>query len=191
MFHTKVVEKIIAHILCSIIIFPENHAIYNNVENYVRARQATDDNITRCMRFVCWITKATDTQSKYLILYCFSTATMVTRMRRSVTFIRTLPVLFTVKAPLQLLAASSHLLNIISLPDIVSNTFLQRKTEIRISKMTHSVSAEKNELMLYREVSRVDCESLMQQCINSAAKKSESVLQYAVNTASCYGASYG
>ena len=36
-----------------------------------RGRQATDDNIIRCMRFACWITKATDTRSEYVILIAF------------------------------------------------------------------------------------------------------------------------
>jgi hypothetical protein len=38
------------------------------VEKYGRARQATDHNIIRRMRFACWITKATDTNSEYVIL---------------------------------------------------------------------------------------------------------------------------
>jgi hypothetical protein len=33
--------------------------------------QATDDNIVRHMRFALWITKATDTHSKYVILLDF------------------------------------------------------------------------------------------------------------------------
>jgi hypothetical protein len=33
-----------------------------------RARQATDVNITRRMRLACWLTKATDTHSEYVIL---------------------------------------------------------------------------------------------------------------------------
>jgi hypothetical protein len=41
------------------------------VEKYGRARQATDDNIIRRMRFACWITKATDTHSEYIILIAF------------------------------------------------------------------------------------------------------------------------
>jgi hypothetical protein len=41
------------------------------VEKYGRARQATDDNIIQRMRFACWITKATDTHSEYLILIAF------------------------------------------------------------------------------------------------------------------------
>jgi len=34
-------------------------------------RQATDDNTIWRMRFACWITKATDTQSEYVILIDF------------------------------------------------------------------------------------------------------------------------
>jgi hypothetical protein len=38
------------------------------VEKYGTARQSTDDNIIRRMRFACWITKATDTHSEYVII---------------------------------------------------------------------------------------------------------------------------
>jgi hypothetical protein len=38
------------------------------VEKYDRARQATDDNIMKLMRISCWISKAADTQSEYVIL---------------------------------------------------------------------------------------------------------------------------
>jgi hypothetical protein len=41
------------------------------MEKYGTARQATDDNIIRRMRFACWITKATDTHSQYVILIAF------------------------------------------------------------------------------------------------------------------------
>jgi hypothetical protein len=41
------------------------------VEKYGRARQATDDNMIRRMRFACWITKATDTHSEYITLTAF------------------------------------------------------------------------------------------------------------------------
>ena len=64
MFRTKVVEKIEMHTLYSII-YSENHA----VEKYVRTKQATDVNVTR--RFMCWITKATDAHSEYVILIAF------------------------------------------------------------------------------------------------------------------------
>jgi hypothetical protein len=36
------------------------------LEKFGRARQATDDNTIRRMRFVCWIPKATDTNSEQL-----------------------------------------------------------------------------------------------------------------------------
>jgi hypothetical protein len=62
------------------------------VEKYVTARQATDDNIIRRMRFACCITKATDTL-RTCNTYSFSTAKMVTRTHLNITLIRTLPVL--------------------------------------------------------------------------------------------------
>ena len=43
----------------------------DNVEKCGAAGQATDDNKIRRMRFACWITKATDTNSKYVILIAF------------------------------------------------------------------------------------------------------------------------
>jgi len=50
---------------------PENHAVYDNVEKYGTARQATGDNIVRRMRIACWIIKATDTNSEYVLLIAF------------------------------------------------------------------------------------------------------------------------
>jgi hypothetical protein len=41
------------------------------VEKYGTVGQATDDNIIRRMRFACWISKATDAHSEYLILTAF------------------------------------------------------------------------------------------------------------------------
>jgi len=41
------------------------------MSKYGRARQATDDNIIRRMRIVCWITKFTNTHSEYVILIAF------------------------------------------------------------------------------------------------------------------------
>jgi len=63
------------------------------VEKYGTDRQATDD-IIRRKRLPCWITKATDTHSGYVIIYCFSPAKMVWRTRLIVMFIRTLPLHF-------------------------------------------------------------------------------------------------
>ena len=41
------------------------------MEEYGKAREATDDNIIRRMRFAFWISKATDTHSEYVILIAF------------------------------------------------------------------------------------------------------------------------
>jgi hypothetical protein len=48
----------------------ENCAFYD-VEKYGSARQVTDENIIRRMRFACWITKTINTQSEYVILIAF------------------------------------------------------------------------------------------------------------------------
>jgi len=40
-------------------------------KKYDRARQATDDDIIRRMRFACWITRAADTHSEYAIPTAF------------------------------------------------------------------------------------------------------------------------
>jgi hypothetical protein len=46
-------------------------ACYDNVEVYSSARQATDDNMIRRMRFACWIADARNTHSEYLMLIAF------------------------------------------------------------------------------------------------------------------------
>jgi hypothetical protein len=38
------------------------------VEKYCTAGQATDDNIIRRMRFACWMAKAKNTHTEYVIL---------------------------------------------------------------------------------------------------------------------------
>jgi len=100
MFHTKFAEKIktYEYILCSITYFPKSVSFMRNVEIYGTPGQATDGSIIRLMRFAWWIPKATDTHSRVRNNYCFSTATMVTRTRLGVTFIRTLPVSFYILA---------------------------------------------------------------------------------------------
>jgi hypothetical protein len=42
------------------------------MEKYGTAGHATDDNTIRRMRFACWITKATDTDSEYEIVLAFA-----------------------------------------------------------------------------------------------------------------------
>jgi len=71
---------------------------WDNVEIYCSAGQATYDNMV--MRIACWRTKATHTHThththtlRIYNSYCFSTTTVVSSTLRSVTFMRTLPVL--------------------------------------------------------------------------------------------------
>jgi hypothetical protein len=73
MFQTKVVETVKTHILYSTTFFRKLCRLCDNLEKYDgRTRQATDDNIIRRMRFACWITKATDTHSEYVIATAFA-----------------------------------------------------------------------------------------------------------------------
>jgi hypothetical protein len=70
MFWTKVIEEIRTYILCSITFFPENRAVCeimwkNNVE------PGRPQMTIRRMRIACWITKATNTHSEYVILIDF------------------------------------------------------------------------------------------------------------------------
>jgi len=55
MFQTKVVEKMKTHILCSAAFFLKSCHLWENVEKYGRARDATDENGIRCLCFACWI----------------------------------------------------------------------------------------------------------------------------------------
>jgi hypothetical protein len=49
--------------------FPENRAVDEIMwKTMVGDRQVTDDNITRRMRIECWVTKATDTHSEYVLI---------------------------------------------------------------------------------------------------------------------------
>ena len=51
--------------------FRKSCRLWDNAGKYRRARQATDDNIIWHMRNACWITKATDIHSEYVILIAF------------------------------------------------------------------------------------------------------------------------
>ena len=51
--------------------FFENRVLYENVEKYGRTKEATDDTVIRRMRFSCWITRATNTHSEYVIVIGF------------------------------------------------------------------------------------------------------------------------
>jgi hypothetical protein len=82
-FQTKVVEKIKKHILCSATFFSKIVSLWDDVEKYCRAGQATDDNMANAHYML-------DTQGyKYTqmlrSIHCFSTAKMVTRTRLNIT----------------------------------------------------------------------------------------------------------
>jgi hypothetical protein len=87
MFHTKVVQKIKTHILCSVTVFFffENRAVYEIMwEKYCRAGGRPQMAIWR-MRNARPKPKATNTHSEYVILIVFYTATVVVRTSLSVT----------------------------------------------------------------------------------------------------------
>jgi hypothetical protein len=70
-FSEKFVEKIKTHILYSIT-FSENNTVYEIMwKKYGRVKKATDGNIIWRMRISCWMTKATDIHSEYVILIAF------------------------------------------------------------------------------------------------------------------------
>jgi len=75
------------------------------VETCRRAGQDTDYNIIRRMRFSCWITKAIDTHSEYVILIVFQGNNGYTNARQCYV-IRTLPVLFTLQPRLHTVTTS-------------------------------------------------------------------------------------
>ena len=68
----KIVQKIKTFILCLTTFFPrKSWRFLDNENNYGTVIQTTDDNTIRRMRFVCWITKATDTHPEYVTLTVF------------------------------------------------------------------------------------------------------------------------
>jgi hypothetical protein len=67
-FQTKVVEKIKTHFIFNNFFPSKLCSLWDNVGKYGKATQATGDNIIRRMRFACWINKATDTHSEYVML---------------------------------------------------------------------------------------------------------------------------
>jgi hypothetical protein len=67
MFRTQPVKKLKRHFLCSVAIFRNSCHLEDNVAKYGTARQATDENIIRRMRFAFGLTKATHANSEYVI----------------------------------------------------------------------------------------------------------------------------
>jgi hypothetical protein len=91
-FQIKVVEKIEIHILCSVTFLRKSYHLRDNVKKYDWAREARYDNIIRCMRFACCITRLQYTH-KICNTYCFSRQKWL-RKRDPVLRYTTLPILF-------------------------------------------------------------------------------------------------
>jgi len=70
MFQTNV-EEIKKNVLKLSFSFRKSCLYEIMCETYCRVGQATDGNIIRRMRFVCWIPKATNKHSEYAILIVF------------------------------------------------------------------------------------------------------------------------
>ena len=70
MLRAKVAEKIKTHILCSVTFFPENRAVREIMCKDMVERDRLQVKIWR-MRIACWITKATNTHSEYVVLIAF------------------------------------------------------------------------------------------------------------------------
>jgi hypothetical protein len=72
MFHTNIVEKITTHILCAINLLKKLFVLLNKVQDYYRAGEATDDNMTHahCMLDTRGYKHAIGIRNAY----CFSTA---------------------------------------------------------------------------------------------------------------------
>jgi hypothetical protein len=69
MLLTKVVVKIKTHVACSVIFFPENLAVCETM--WKNAVEPDRPQTTWRMRIACWITKATNTHTEYVILIAF------------------------------------------------------------------------------------------------------------------------
>jgi len=69
MFQTEIVEKIKTRISYPIF-FNENRAVYEIIWKYFVEPNRPQMTVW-LMRIACWVTKATDTQSEYVILIAF------------------------------------------------------------------------------------------------------------------------
>ena len=69
----KSCRELQTYVLCSATLFRKSFRLWDNVEKCSKARECTDGNIIRPMRFACLITKATHTHThwEYVILIGF------------------------------------------------------------------------------------------------------------------------
>ena len=71
MFQKKLCKKIKTHILCSVtFFFFEYRAVYEIMWKNIVERGRLRMTIWR-MRIACWVTRATDTHSEYVLLIAF------------------------------------------------------------------------------------------------------------------------
>jgi hypothetical protein len=70
MFQTKVVENLKTHILCSVIFFFENRGVYEIMWKNIVEAGSPEMTMWR-MRIACWVPKATNTRSQYVMLMAF------------------------------------------------------------------------------------------------------------------------
>ena len=82
MFQTKVVEKIKTQYIMSNNFIPENRAVYE-----IMWKNVVEPDRPQCMLFAYWILYGYKHTLRICNTYCFSIATMVTRMCLIVTFI--------------------------------------------------------------------------------------------------------
>jgi len=67
----QILQKKSRHILCSKLFSPNSCRLWENVEEYGTGGQATNGNTIWCMRCACWINKAANTPSEYVIFNAF------------------------------------------------------------------------------------------------------------------------
>jgi hypothetical protein len=90
-------------------LFRKSRRLRDKVRKHGTARQASGDNIKRGMRFPCWITKATDTHSEYVILLLHGNNGYANASLCYV--IRTLPVMFSLNKRKQVIKIYVSLLH--------------------------------------------------------------------------------
>jgi hypothetical protein len=84
MFKTNVLEKMNRHILCTKIPPPLEIVSFMRSCGKKFVERVRPQMTIWLMRTACWISKATNTYTRYVILNCFSTVAMVARTRSSV-----------------------------------------------------------------------------------------------------------
>jgi hypothetical protein len=81
--HHPLNAKFKTHILCSITFFFKNRAIYEIMWKDIGELDRPRLTVWH-MCIACWIPKATNTHSEYVITYCLFTAVMVSQIHHSV-----------------------------------------------------------------------------------------------------------